>query len=442
MRALCPGLRVEQANTGGDAQALERLMLWSRRWCPWTAVDGTAGLAMDTTGSDHLWGGEAVMLRNIEERLSGLGLSCRLAAAPTHGAAWALSRLGGTHEICASEDLTDRMAALPVRALRLNPEAVLVLERLGLKTVGALSGVPRPALARRFDRTDPAGNPLIRLDQLMGRTPEPVNAPSDPSRLVAEARLAEPVQNPSPYLPELAGQLCKRLGEAGLGARRIALTVYRTDGETARVEAAAALPTRDAEHIRRLFDGKLERIDPGFGFDLITLGAQAVEPLSPIQTRLSGEAEKAVELARLTDRLTARFGAAAVKRASLGESHIPERRERRAAAMEPPALASAPFGAPRPVRLLDPAEEIRVIYALPEGPPARFIWRRATFRVTAFAGPERIGPEWWRAQPGARMRDYFQIEDQRGMRLWLYREGLPGDGRGAAPRWFMHGAFE
>ena len=442
MRALCPGLRVEQADIRADGKVLERLMLWSRRWCPWTAVDGTVGIAMDTNGSDHLWGGEAAMLRNIEERLSGLGFSCRLATAPTHGAAWALSRLGGTREICTPEGLAARMAPLSVRALRLKPETAADLERLGLKTVGALAAVPRLPLARRFGRADPAGNPLIRLDQMMGCTPEPVNAPGDPPRFVAEAHLAEPAQDPVPYLPVLARQLCKRLGEAGLGARRMALTIYRMDGEAARIVAAAAHPTRDAEHIRRLFDSKLERMDPGLSFDLITLGAPATEPLSPVQARLGEEAEDAVELARLIDRLTARFGAAAIKRAGLSDSHIPERRERWAAAMEPRAPAAAPLTTPRPIRLLEPAEEIRVIYAAPEGPPAQFMWRHTAFRVTGFAGPERIGPEWWRARPGARLRDYFRIEDQRGMRLWLYREGLLGDGRGGAPRWFMHGIFE
>ena len=133
MRALGPGLFVEQADIGGEGNSLVQLMLWARRWCPWTAVDGTAGIVMDTTGSDHLWGGEAAMLRDIEERLAKLGFSCRLGTALTHGAAWALSRLGAPREICASENLAARMAPLPVRALRLNPEAVLVLERLGLK---------------------------------------------------------------------------------------------------------------------------------------------------------------------------------------------------------------------------------------------------------------------------------------------------------------------
>ena len=60
--------------------------------------------------------------------------------------------------------------------------------------------------------------------------------------------------------------------------------------------------------------------------------------------------------------------------------------------------------APRPLRLLFPPEELRVLYAVPEGPPAQFVWRRLTHRVARFAGPERIAPEWWRDRPGARLR--------------------------------------
>ena len=94
MRALCPTLRVDYADTGGDKAALHKLMLWVRRWCPWTTTDGSAGIVMDTTGSDHLWGGEAALLREIEERLSHLGLTAALAIAPTQEAAWPWPGLG------------------------------------------------------------------------------------------------------------------------------------------------------------------------------------------------------------------------------------------------------------------------------------------------------------------------------------------------------------
>jgi protein ImuB len=82
-----------------------------------------------------------------------------------------------------------------------------------------------------------------------------------------------------------------------------------------------------------------------------------------------------------------------------------------------------------------------VLYAVPEGPPAQFVWRRQTHRVARYGGPERIAPEWWRDRPSARLRDYFRIEDQNGRRFWMYREGLHDDGRGGDPRWFVHGLF-
>ena len=44
-------------------------------------------------------------------------------------------------------------------------------------------------------------------------------------------------------------------------------------------------------------------------------------------------------------------------------------------------------------------------------------------------------------RPGTRLRDYFCVEDPGGRRLWIYREGLAHDGRGGAPRWFLHGVF-
>lgn len=94
MRAICPDLQVAWADTGGDRAALERLVLWSRRWCPWTTADGDDGLVLDVTGAAHLFGGEEGLLADIQAQLSGLGLTTRLAAAPTWGAAWALARFG------------------------------------------------------------------------------------------------------------------------------------------------------------------------------------------------------------------------------------------------------------------------------------------------------------------------------------------------------------
>ena len=441
VRAICPDLAVEYADIAGDRQALNRLALWARRWCPWTVTDGPDGLIFDTTGSDHLWGGEAAMLIEIETRLSLLGLTSQLAVAPTWGAAWALARHGAVRAICADGGMAAALAPLPVAGLRLDGDTLLLLRRLGLKTIGALATVPRLSLARRFIRSALSANPLLRLDQAMGLQAEPVASVDAPQRIRAEARLPDPIQDPTPYLPSLCDDLCAQLAHRGLGCRRLYLTVYRSDGEVSMVDLVIACGSRDAHHLHALFKGKLDQINPGYGFDLITLDAGMVEPLAMVQTRLDGTAAQDVYLPQLIDRLAARFGAKAVQHPMLQASHIPERAERLGVALGDAGQGLVEMTKERPVRLLTKAEEIRVLYAVPEGPPAQFVWRRQTHRVTRYEGPERIAPEWWRDRPGTRLRDYFKIEDQTGRRYWLYREGLHEDGRGGDPRWFMHGMF-
>ena len=441
MRALCPDLHVEYADIAGDIAALDRLVLWARRWCPWTAADGPDGLVLDTTGSDHLFGGEAAMLVDMETRLSLLGLSARLSVAPTWGAAWALARYGGTRRICRPDHLIGQLAPLPVSALRLNPETLLLLRRLGLKTIGALADIPRLSLTRRFARARLPGNPMLRLDQITGHLAEPVSSLDPPPRFQVQSRLAEPIQDPTPHLPNLCNELCDHLSNAGYGCRRLHLVIYRTDGEISRVDAATSAPSRDAGHLLRLFDDKLERINPGFGFDLIMLTAGAVEKIDKVQPALDGGTDEDLHLSRLIDRLSARFGPRSVTRPVLKESHVPERAETRQGALAKVQTLPVHIANPRPIRLLDPPEEVRVLYSVPEGPPAQFIWRRLTHRVARYGGPERIAPEWWRDRPSTRLRDYFRIEDQDGRRFWLYREGLHDDGRGGDPRWFVHGMF-
>ncbi len=441
MRAVCPELKVEYADIGGDAAALEQLVLWVRRWCPWSVSDGTDGLVLDTTGSDHLFGGEAEMLTEMEAQLSKLGLRAQLAVAPTWGAAWALARYGPVRPVCAMIDMAGQLKPLSVAALRLDGATLLVLQRLGLKTIGALREVPRLSLTRRFARTELKSNPLLRLDQAMGRLAEPVSSVEARPPIVAQARLPEPIFDPTAYLPELTRDLGGQLAALGLGCRRLVLTVYRTDGEVSFIEVATAAPSRDPEHLAGLFKDRLERIDPGFGFDLITLSARAVETIALVQTRLDGQAEDAVALSRLIDRLVARFGDRAVQVPQLCESHMPERTQTWQSALGGGAMVAGLMLQERPIRLLSPAEEVRVLYAVPEGPPVQFLWRRQTYRMSRYAGPERIAPEWWKDRPSSRLRDYFKVETSGGLRCWLYREGVHGDGRGGDPRWFVHGLF-
>jgi protein ImuB len=427
-RALDPALIAIPADPEGDTALLQRFARWAGRWSPLVEVDGD-GLRLDISGVAHLFGGENGLVRDIRRRFAKAGFSTRVAIAPTAAAAWALSRFGGVE-----------LAPLHVSALRLDPDTVRTLERLGLKTVGALIDMPRLALARRFR----GGEDVVdALDRMLGRKPEPLTAaPVDPPPR-ALLKLEEPATHPEASgqaLERLIPELVRQLQQRHLGVRRLSLTGFRVDGSTAVASVATAIPSRDPKHLQRLLSDKAAMLDPEFGFDAFALTAEWTEQLGAAQDSLVEEPSGERELARLVDRLTVKLGPRRVRRPQAEESHLPER-----ASGWVSALAKAePIESPpvtRPQRLLDRPEAIDVIYATPEGIPRRFVWRRAVHDIARAEGPERIAPEWWRQPSSARLRDYYKVEDAEGRRYWIYREGLIGDGRGGAPAWFIHGLF-
>jgi len=445
-RTLCPELVAEPTDPPGDAATLRRLALWAQRWSPWTATDGKDGLLVDVTGASHLFGGEPDLLRDMAYRLRTGGYAARIAVAPTVGGAWALTRHARKALSIAEPDtLAARLAPLPVQALRLEPDAVLLLRRLGLKTVGQLAAVPRLALARRFATDAVGSNPQIRLDQALGRIDEPIVAEvrEHPVRVVR--RVTEPITHVAileQLLGDMARGLCAALETRGLGLRRVRFDGFRVDGGVETIAAETARAMRTPAHLVRLFDGKLETLDAGFGFDAVVLTAERHEPLDDTQVHLLEREPSDALLARLIDRLSAKLGADRVCSPAIVQSHVPERSLTwRPALKTDKTTRSGGVHKQRPLRLLDRPEPVSVLYATPEGAPRRFIWRRLSHLVAKSEGPERIAPEWWRERSTVRLRDYYRVEDEAGRRYWLFREGLEGDERGGAPAWFLHGLF-
>ena len=439
-RAVDPALVAVPADPAGDAILLKRLARWAGRWSPLIEVDGADALRFDVTGIAHLFDGERGLAKDVLNRFAAMGLSARLAIAPTATAAWALAHYGKARAVICGKDTGAKLGGLPVAALRLPPDAVRTLERLGLKTIGTLAGIERRSLARRFREAD---NPVDALDRALGRKPEPLTAvPTDrPPRVLLKpeepaTHHEAPVQALERMLPDLVSQLQQR----HLGARRLSLTGFRVDGSIGMASVATAIPSREPKHLQRLLSDKAAALDPGFGFDAFALQADWSEGLASGQDSLVGEVSTEREVARLVDRLTLKLGPEKVQRPQPYESHLPERASRWRPALDKVDPVEAPT-AQRPQRLLDRPEAIAVVYATPEGLPRRFVWRRAVHDIARVEGPERIAPEWWRERSTARLRDYYRVEDLGGRRYWIYREGLFGDGRGGNPEWYIHGLF-
>lgn len=193
-RALDPALVAMPADPEGDAMFVQQLARWGGRWSPLVEVDGD-GLRLDVTGVAHLFGGERGLVRDVQRRFAAIGLTTRLAIAPTAAAAWALAH----HSPCiCGDDAEEKLAPLHISALRLDTDTVRTLERLGLKTIAALVGVPRLALARRFRGAEDV---VEALDRMFGRKAETLTAVGAESPPRAVLRLEEPATH-----PEAAGQ--------------------------------------------------------------------------------------------------------------------------------------------------------------------------------------------------------------------------------------------
>ncbi len=458
-RTLCPRITVFPADPAGDLDTLEKLALWAQRWGPWSALDPPDGVLVDITAAAHLFGGERRLLADVEAAFAKRGLMARGAIAPTAGAAWALAHFGPPRAILgADENAAQRLAGLPVAALRLDEDVLKVLRRLGLKSLGDLVGIAtgtldrseaaaRDAIQRRFrNRKSPAANPLIRLDQLLGGVPEPLLPVIPHHAPLVQRRLMEPIRHRSlldRVLADLAQDMVRELEARGEGARRLELGLWRVDGEVLvrRLELAAA--TREAGHITRLFGDRLDDIDAGFGIETVRLRASWAEPLALAQGDVEEAAERhGTSLSACIDRLSVRLGAGAIRRPVPHASHLPERAQRWQPPLEPEPTSQGLFEFhSRPLKLLDKPELISVLYASPDGLPQRFRWRGAVWEVERVEGPERIAPEWWREKSTARLRDYYRIEDASGRRFWIYRQGIVGDGRGGMPSWYLQGLY-
>lgn len=464
-RTLCPQIRTAPADPAGDIALLERLAVWVQRWGPWSALDPPDGLLVDITAAAHLFGGERRLLNDVEAAFAKRGLAVRAAIAPTAGAAWGLAhfdphfgpRSAPVRPILGpDEDAMDRLAELPVAALRLDNDVLTVLRRLGLKRLGDIANIAegavdrseaaaRDALHRRFrNRKSPSANPLIRLDQILGRVPEPV-LPVVPQQMpLVQRRLMEPLRHRSlldRVVDDLAQDMARELEGRGEGARRLELGMWRVDGEVIvrRLELAAA--TREPAHITRLLADKLEDIDAGFGIETIRLRTSWAEPLNAAQGDIEEAAERrGTSLAACIDRLTVRLGPHAVRRPVSHASHLPERAQHWRLPLDRESTSENIRGIHiRPLKTLDKSERIAVLYASPDGYPQRFRWRGNVHDVVRVEGPERIAPEWWREKSIVRLRDYYRIEDAQGRRYWIYRHGISGDGRGGMPDWFLQG---
>lgn len=453
--SLLPTLMTQPADIEADACTLRKLADWCQRYSPVVSLDAQDGLYLDITGAAHLCGGEEPLLTDLSKRLCAFGFANQLGLADTPGAASAMARFARS-QTCAERIIPPGnsatfLALLPIASLRLEKNALYLLNRFGLKTVSDLCQIPRTNLKRRFSSKEIGEAVLHRLDQALGRASEPLVPLKSAPAYREHISYAEPILATESFhhgLQYLLERLCQRMEKDSKGTTSLTYAAYHADGGVSQTEITTASPSRNVPHLQHLFHDRIETINPGFGVDHLILSANTVEPLAAEQLALtasvSGRSDCGV-VHQLVDRLSNRLGAHNVQRSRACESHIPERAEQRVLAIK--STDSGQHTSPpkplRPLRLLNRPEPIEVMAECPEGPPMRFTWRRVAHQIVRAEGPERIAPEWWSEPSGRkpRTRDYYRVEDVKGRRFWLFRNGLYRDHAPQLPTWHIHGLF-
>lgn len=451
-RAVQPGLVVADMNETADRHCLQRLARRCIAWSPLVTLAPPNGIVLDIAGVGHLFGGEAGLIEQIEEVMDSIGMAVRLAPASTPEAAQALAR----HARLPVEDERQAIRALPLAALRLNEASDTALRRAGLKTVGHVATRSSAAIAARF-----GVEAVTALQRLLGEDQAPIEPLANPAPLHFERRFAEPIAlqtTVAACFGDLLDEAAEVLEQRDLGGRRFVLTLFRSDGMRHRLDIETGRPTRDTALVLRLFDERIavlaDPLDPGFGYDRITLFLPLTEPLTAAQPGFDDEGKTEAELAELIDRLSTRLGPQSLVRLVPRDSHLPEQAQLALPAIEvraPVCWPAPPEGEPpmRPLFLFDPPQPVEVIAEVPDGPPHRFRWRRKLHEVRLYEGPERIASEWWQRRggelpgQGGLTRDYYRIEDVRGRRYWIFRHGLYSEKPDPrlGPKWYMHGLF-
>ena len=155
VNAVCPLAVFIPANPVRDALAFERILSQLETVSPALEPVEPGRCYVDIAGLERHYPSPQAIAEALLAAISPV-LRPRAGLAPTRFSAWVAARMAkpGTVQTIVSEAIVETLGPLPVAWLPLEPNTLLKLDRLGLRTLAELRNLPATALQARFG---PAG---------------------------------------------------------------------------------------------------------------------------------------------------------------------------------------------------------------------------------------------------------------------------------------------
>jgi protein ImuB len=418
--AIAPDLVLKPRSAAGESAALDEIAVWADQFTPQLSLDPPDVVLLEVEASLRLFGGIAALRRRLDRGLADLGFAAVTACAPTPLAARLLAR-SGRSDIVAAAELAATVAPLAISLLDLAADSEETLAAIGARTIGDCLRLPRDGLARR------CGPGLLRrLDQALGRLPDPRPWFAAPATFAARIELNWPADSTEPVLflakrllAGLAGFLAARLG----GVERFIVVLEHEGRPATQLVVELTSRGRDEQRFLGVLRERLARLELAAPVVAVRLAADEIHGLVAASRDLfdNQRNDSRDACAKLLENLRARLGDDAVT----GVRAVPAHRPEFAWANDEPGARqrTEALCANRPLWLLDPPQALPERNALPQwdGP------------VALLAGPERIESGWW--DGGDCARDYYLGSGPQHELLWLFHDRRQPGG------WFLHGLF-
>jgi protein ImuB len=390
-------------------------------------------IVLDLEGLESLFGAQENIAQELIWRAGKVGVAANVAVASNIDSAIVAARgFCGVTVIPEGEE-SKRLGGLPVNVLVVPAETTEILERWGIRTLGALAALPVLRLSERL------GQQGVQLHALACGSIRRSLVQAGPSlRFEEEMELDEPIEELEPLsflLGRLLDQLCARLEARALALRALHVWFALEPSFEKSVQAGddASREKSAPKEYRKLLTLPVPMRDSKMLLKLLRLQLQGDPPTAPIQKiLLSGDAaaRRVVQsglfvtkgpdpekLELTVARLAKLVGEGNVGAAELVDTHraenfrmstfvsVPElaKRPRKnvGAAIGGEAVnagsdgevGSAPWGTPAGFRIIRPSVPVRV--ELREQCPVRVFFRGVSGRVTVASGPWRSSGDWW-----------------------------------------------